>query len=88
VPAQVDLGGAADRVYLTIYGTGLPVPTPSTQVTIGGLQATVTYAGPQPEFAGLQQINILVPRELKGRGEVDLRLFVDGVASNVVKVSF
>lgn len=49
--------------------------------------AEVLYAGPQGDFAGLNQINVRVPRSLAGRGEVDIALTVDGQAANVVKVN-
>jgi hypothetical protein len=32
-------------------------------------------------------VNVLLPRSLRGRGEVDVILTVDGVAANMVKVS-
>jgi hypothetical protein len=43
--------------------------------------------GAQGDFAGLDQVNIQIPRSLAGRGEVDLILTVDGVAANVVRIS-
>ncbi|HMY76858.1 MAG TPA: hypothetical protein PLQ88_33875, partial [Blastocatellia bacterium] len=54
---------------------------------IGGANALVTYAGAQNEFAGLDQLNLLLPRSLAGRGEVDLTVTVDGKTANTVKVS-
>ena len=54
---------------------------------IGGVDADVKFIGAQNDFAGLDQINILVPRSLAGRGEVDLILTVDGVQANVVRIS-
>jgi uncharacterized protein (TIGR03437 family) len=56
-------------------------------VKIGGMDAEVQYAGRQPEFAGLDQVNVLLPRELAGRGEVDVVLKVDGHAANLVRVN-
>ena len=56
-------------------------------VRIGGVPVQVLYAGLQPDFAGLDQINVLVPRSLIGRGEVDLVLTVDGKVANTVKVN-
>lgn len=55
--------------------------------SIGGVSAQVDYAGPQPDFAGLDQINLRIPRSLIGRGEVDLVLMVDGKAANTVRVN-
>ena len=56
-------------------------------VKIGGITAQVQYAGAQSQFAGLDQVNVAVPRALAGLGEVDLALTVDGKAANVVRVN-
>ena len=37
-------------------------------------------------YAGLDQINALIPRQLIGRGEITVELLVQGQAANVVKV--
>ena len=37
-------------------------------------------------FAGLDQINVKLPRSLAGRGEVNLEMVVDGKVANVVRV--
>jgi uncharacterized protein (TIGR03437 family) len=47
----------------------------------------VLYAGPQGGFAGLDQVNVLLPRSLTGSGLVNVQLFVDGMAANPVEVS-
>jgi uncharacterized protein (TIGR03437 family) len=47
----------------------------------------VEYAGLAPGFVGLDQINVIVPRSLIGRGEVGVVLTVDGKMANTVKVS-
>ncbi len=36
---------------------------------IGGVDAQVVFAGPQGEFAGLDQVNLRLPDGLAGRGE-------------------
>jgi uncharacterized protein (TIGR03437 family) len=71
----IDLTG--DPVYLSLYGTGLrntlnlsPEATGAT-CQVAGFDATVAYVGAQGYFAGLDQVNILLPR-LSGLGEVDL----------------
>jgi hypothetical protein len=46
-----------------------------------GLHVAVEYAGPQGAFAGLDQVNLRLPRQLTGRGEVSLALLVDGKAA-------
>lgn len=89
VTVPIDLGPPGTQVVLTLYGTGIRGRSSLAAVTakIGGLDAPVQYAGAQAEFAGLDQVNVSIPRTLAGRGEVDLALTVDGKAANTVRVS-
>ncbi len=84
----IDLGAETDRVYLLLYGTGIRGrrSLEAVRVHVGGVPAPVTYAGPQPEFPGLDQVNVLLPRQLRGRAEVEVSLVVDGRAANSVLV--
>jgi len=41
----------------------------------------------QPRYAGLDQVNVYVPRSLAGAGEVPVVLTADGVTANVVTVN-
>ena len=85
VPAPIDLGAADERVYLVAYGTGFRYPKQF--VAHFGLElATVLFAGAVPDFIGLDQLNILIPRTLIGVGEVPLRFAVDGAYANTVRV--
>lgn len=43
--------------------------------------------GPQGSYAGLDQVNVVLPRSLAGRGEVDVLLTVDGRAANPAKIN-
>jgi uncharacterized protein (TIGR03437 family) len=88
LPISIDLGPEGEQVYLVLYGTGLRYRTHISKVTarIGAQAATVPYCGPQPQFTGLDQVNVLIPRALKGAGEVDVALTVDGKAVNVLRV--
>ena len=85
-PIRLGNGTAA----LILYGTGIRGFTSLDNVrcTIGGVGAAVLYAGPQGSFAGLDQVNVQIPAELAGRGQVDVTLWVDGQLSNTVNVSF
>ena len=60
---------ASRPVYLTIYVTGLRRARDTT-VTIGGVRANLLYAGAQPQFPGLDQINVELPRNLSGRAAI------------------
>ena len=39
------------------------------RVLIGGVDAPVLYASRQPDFVGLDQVNVVVPSSLVGRGK-------------------
>ncbi len=62
------------QVYLILYGTGIRGRTSLTGVslTIGGVPAIVSYAGSQGGFPGLDQINVLIPASLAGRGRIEV----------------
>ncbi len=85
----LDLSLAGDKVYLQLYGTGLRGRTnlSAVKLTLGGTPLTVEYVGAQPQYFGLDQLNVLVPTSLTGRNRtLDLVLSVDGWVANVVQV--
>jgi uncharacterized protein (TIGR03437 family) len=88
VPRPIDLGPEGDVIVLELYGTGWRnlSSRAAVSVKIGGVEAEVLYAGQQFGFAGLDQMNVRVPRALAGRGEVDVVVTVDGQQANVVKI--
>lgn len=77
--------GTITGAYLTLYGSGLGSAT-SVTATVGGIPATVSYAGPQGTYPGLDQYNILIPDSLAGTGKVDVVVTADGKPSNPVNV--
>lgn len=83
-----DLGGSAEQFVLVLFGTGIrgAGAGSAVQATVGGTPVEVQYAGAQRTFAGLDQVNLLLPKILAGRGLVDIRLTVDGKVSNTVYV--
>ena len=87
-PVPVDLGPDTDRLFLALFGTGIRNRKSLSDVTakVGGADAQVVYAGPQNQFDGLDQVNILLPHSLSGRGEVDVVLTVEGQAANIVRI--
>jgi uncharacterized protein (TIGR03437 family) len=89
VPVPIDLGGAADRVYLILFGTGLRNGRGPHEITAGynELNWPVLYAGVQGMFVGLDQINLLIPRSLAGSGEVNIQIRAGSVFSNIVTVA-
>jgi uncharacterized protein (TIGR03437 family) len=89
ITLPIDLGSGTDKVFLVLFGTGFRFRSALSAVTatIGGTDASIAYAGVAPDFIGLDQSNILIPLSLKGRGEVDVLLKVDGKTSNPVKLN-
>lgn len=88
VPVPINLGPEGEQVYLIVYGTGWRHREDDTQVTahIGNQQVRAAFAGAQPNFAGLDQVNILIPRSLKGSGDVDVKITFDGKTTNTVRI--
>lgn len=86
VPAPIDLSPANSQVYLVLYGTGLrghSAASNSVTITAGGISLPApAYAGAQPQYAGLDQIDVLLPQSLAGKGDVVIQVTVDGQAAN------
>ncbi|NOT61602.1 MAG: hypothetical protein HOP19_15400 [Acidobacteria bacterium] len=76
VPRTVGFERADEEYYLVLFGSGIrgrQVPL-SEVVASGAHPATVLYAGSQLQIAGLDQVNIRLPKELAGQGLINLRL--------------
>ena len=86
VPVAIGSG----TVYLVLYGTGIRNRSSLAAVTvlIGSLSLPAAYAGAQPQFPGLDQVNVLLPTSLQGAGKVNVTLSVDGQTSNSVPLTF
>jgi uncharacterized protein (TIGR03437 family) len=89
VAVPLDLGPESEQVFVILFGTGFRYRSSLAATTsrIGGTNAEVLYAGPPGGFVGLDQANVRLPRSLKGRGEVDAVLAVEGKTANTVKVA-
>ena len=85
VPQPVSAGTASNAAYLILAGSGIGAASQVT-ATIGGVNATVIYAGAQGTYPGLDQYNILIPPSLAGKGQVDVILTVAGLPSNTVNI--
>lgn len=79
---------SSDSVYLNLYGTGIRGRSDLVNVkaTAGGVDVPVVYAGAHGSFVGVDQINVLLPPTLAGKGEVDIILSVDNQVANTVKI--
>jgi uncharacterized protein (TIGR03437 family) len=81
--------GVDTPILLSLYGTGIRNRSSLSNMalTINGISTPVQYAGPQPTFEGLDQINVFLPLTLRGAGEVNVVLTVDGQTANVVTIN-
>jgi uncharacterized protein (TIGR03437 family) len=89
VPRPIDLGPATDRIHLILSGTGIRFRSSLSAViaTIGGAYAEVISTEAQPDSLGIDQVELLVPRSLAGRGEIDVLLTVDAQMANPVRIN-
>ncbi len=94
----IDPGTSARPSYLVLFGTGIrnvPGANPgdsngvaeAVSVTIQGIPGVVSWAGPHPINAALDQTNVQIPPALAGAGRVEIRLSVAGQRSNIVTVT-
>ena len=84
-PMPIDLGLPGDQVFLVLYGANLPQGS-GASATIGGLPASVSYAGNLNPPNGVAQFNIAIPASLAGRGAVEVLVTMNGRVSNPVSV--
>ncbi len=78
---------ANGQVYLVLFATGMDAATvANTTVTINGVNATVLFAGSQGLYTGLDQVNVLIPATLAGKGTVEVQVTSNGVAANPVQI--
>ena len=86
VPMQL---GVDTPIYVSFYGTGIRGRSSlnDVTVTIGGVAASVVYAGPQRTYPGLDQVNVALPLSLHNAGEVDVVLTVNGQSANTVRIA-
>jgi uncharacterized protein (TIGR03437 family) len=85
----IDPGTTQNPNYLVLFGTGFRKRSSlnNVQVRIGGIICQVDYAGAQPQYSGLDQLNIVVPPTARSSGEVNLLVTVDGKSANTVRVN-
>jgi uncharacterized protein (TIGR03437 family) len=86
--APISMGSSTDQVYLVLYGTGLQAAgTSGVTATVNGVSAQVLYAGPQADFPGLDQVNLLLPASLAGKGNVNVQITANGIPANSAQIT-
>ena len=73
--------------YVALYCTGLD-PSTKPVVTIGGTPVEVTWFGKAPGYAGLQQINFILPAGMAGVGRAPVAVTSNGQVSNITFMHF
>jgi uncharacterized protein (TIGR03437 family) len=86
-PLAIDLGPVGDEVYLILFGTGWRRAAAVT-ASVGGMAAPVVFSGGHPDWVGLDQLNVRIPREMAGRGLVELMVTADGSFANPLSLRF
>jgi uncharacterized protein (TIGR03437 family) len=84
-PTPIELAAEAP-VYLTLYGTGFRAQKVAT-VTVGGRTIPVLYAGAQPGFPGLDQVNLELQTAFRGAGDVEILFTADDLRANSVWIN-
>ena len=54
----------------------------SVTATIDGIAAPVSVAGPEGAFPGIEIVRMEIPKQLAGRGRVNVAITADGRESN------
>lgn len=90
VSAPIVFGEEGERLFLAVFGTGFRGVSDlsAAKLSLGETDLALLYAGPQPEFPGLDQANAELPRELAGSGELPLRFSVDSKFANELILAF
>ncbi len=84
VTATTPINISSGPVYLILYGTGIGAA--AVTATIGGVNAAVAYSGPQGAYPGLDQVNLLIPPGLAGKGKVNVIVTANNKPSNPVYI--
>ncbi len=95
VTKAIDLGPEGERVFLVLFVTGLRYAPDlygeslkdKVGILIGGNPIPLISVSAQTSFVGLDQINVEIPRELEGRGTVNVSVTAEGfITSNLVDI--
>jgi uncharacterized protein (TIGR03437 family) len=72
---------------VVLYGTGLGETPDDARVRVGTTEVTPLFAGPSPDYPGLDQINFIVPDNAREGCYVPLSVRVAGQTSNTATIA-
>lgn len=86
----ISVGTLEHPMFLVLFVTGVRGRSSLQEVKVylNGLGCTASYAGPQPGFDGLDQINIQLPQSLRNNGNVEVEVIVNRLAGNLTRLTF
>lgn len=91
IPRLIEFGpDPNEQLYLILFGTGIRNNSGQKNVRVHHSQgvADALYAGPQGDFAGLDQVNIQLNRMMVDYGRVYIYLNIEGQESNRLQIEF
>jgi uncharacterized protein (TIGR03437 family) len=87
VATPIDLGEASEKTYLMLFGTGIRGSSLAyVNADIGGVKVPVLGVAAQGQYQGLDQVNVELPRQLIGKGEVDVNINACSSRANPVRI--
>lgn len=91
VATPIEVSNPAEQVFLILFGTGIgyrPYFRTDLLAQVGGQNCEITFAGPQGSLVGIDQVNVRLPQNLAGRGEVEIVLTTrEGAMANPVRIN-
>jgi uncharacterized protein (TIGR03437 family) len=81
-PVELQTGHIA-----VLFGTGMRFRSmPEVTASAAGVTLTPAYVGAQGTLIGLDQINLVIPPAMAGKGETDLVFTIDGKNTNPIRI--
>jgi uncharacterized protein (TIGR03437 family) len=82
-PSPIDV--SSGNAVLVLYGTGVRDSQYPVIVNVSSQSLTASFAGAQPDFVGLDQINVPLPASLAGSGLVNVSLSMQTTIANAIQ---
>lgn len=97
-PRPINVGTTDQPNFLVLFGTGFRAVSATNpndvngvaeafEASVQGVPVQLLYAGPAPGFIGLDQLNLVLPPELSGFGQVEILIRNQGRLSNAVTIN-